>query len=102
MVTLAPLTTSPLAAVLVVQPTVPLLPWSARHSHRPSPTTLSLLICSVCVAEPTADAGEAIEQGRRVGEVARPGAARADLDEAGPVRRARAEEPPADADAVDV
>ena len=32
---------------------MPLLPWSARHSHRSSPTTLSLLICSVCVALPT-------------------------------------------------
>src|ERR1700758_3807306 len=53
MVTLAPLTTRPLAAVLVVQPTVPPFPWSARHSHRSSPTTLLLLTCSVCVALPT-------------------------------------------------
>src|SRR3984885_13569465 len=53
MVTSAPLTTRPLAAALVVQPTVPLLPWSARHSHRSSPMTLALLICSVWVAEPT-------------------------------------------------
>src|SRR6202161_4578372 len=53
MVTSAPLTTRPLAAVLVVQPTVPLLPWSARHSHRASPTTLLLLTTSVWVALPT-------------------------------------------------
>src|ERR1700730_1601776 len=53
MVTLAPLTTMPLAAVLVVQPTVPPLPWSARHSHRSSPTTLLLLTTTVCVALPT-------------------------------------------------
>src|ERR1700723_191055 len=38
MVTLAPLTTSPLAAVLVVQPTVPPLPWSARlEDQTPDP-----------------------------------------------------------------
>src|SRR5580693_10778826 len=54
MVTLVPLTTRPLAAVVVVHPTVPLLPWSARHSHRSSPTTLLLLTCNVCVAVPTA------------------------------------------------
>src|ERR1700761_5042742 len=53
MVTLAPLTTRPLAAVFVLQPTVPLLPWSARHSHRSSPTTLALLTTRVWVALPT-------------------------------------------------
>src|ERR1700722_4848338 len=53
MVTLAPLTMRPLAAVLVVQPTVPLLPWSARQSQRSSPITLLLLTCSVSVALPT-------------------------------------------------
>jgi hypothetical protein len=50
MVTLTPLTTRPLAAVFVVQPTP--LPWSARHSHMWSPMTLSLLMIRLWVAFP--------------------------------------------------
>src|ERR1700730_5706253 len=99
MVTLAPLTTMPLAAVLVVQPTVPPLPWSARHSHRSSPMTLLLLTTSVWVARPTvAPPMRAKTSDRTVGSAAwlalEPGA--------GGVGPAGVEGPPADADAVDV
>src|SRR5258708_32435815 len=53
MVTLAPLTTKPVSAVLTAQPT-PLL-WSPRQIHRSSPITLLLLICRQRAALPTAD-----------------------------------------------
>src|SRR6185437_6125005 len=49
-VTLSPLTTMPVSAVLAVQPTP--LPWSARQIHTSSSSTLSLLTTRLVVALP--------------------------------------------------